>query len=215
MVFVGFAYFGLVSCIILTSGILTSINHFSGMKKEPFSVLNHFISELGDPRFAPHYKLFAFTLISGGIFMLPFIIGLGLLFHSVLSYIAMTIGILCTIACSLIGCIPEHKEKAHFTVSGVFFLGMGILMILFTITIYLQPELNFPRWIIGVSIVLLGIFSSFIIDTACLSKEELKRTDTPWEWSEGRPKFWLNPFLEWWSFFSMLAWIFLIVVLVI
>ena len=74
MELLGYSWFGLVACIWLIFAVFYSIVGFRGMHKEPFSFLNHFISELGDPRFAPKKTLFNVGLIGGGFLLIPFII---------------------------------------------------------------------------------------------------------------------------------------------
>jgi len=205
-----FAWFGLAAGLILLCGVLGSLKDFTGMKHERYSMLDHFISELGDPRFAPRKTLFNITLILGGIVMIPFIVGIGLFFNSILGYMILGLGVVCSIFCSLIGCFPENYVKAHFTIAGIFFVGMGFLMLLSAITIFVQYSLV-PAWLGYLTLFLLIPFLSFIIDTLALTKEELKLTDTPWAWDPNeRPKFWRNPFLEWVAFFAILLWIFLI-----
>ena len=211
MIFSGFAWFGLIAGLILLCGVLLSVKNFSGMKNERYSFLNHFISELGDPRFAPHKTLFNLSLIIGGFLMIPFIIGVGLYFNSILGYFILGLGIICAVSCSLIGFLPENKIKPHFTVAGIFFLGMGIVMLLSTFAIFIQST-NFPPWLGFVTIGAFIIYSLFIIDTIRLSEKELRLTDTPWAWDPARPKFWRNPFLEWVSFFAILFWLFLITI---
>lgn len=209
MTFESFPWFGLIAGIILLFGVLISTKNFSGMKKEPYSLLNHFISELGDPRFALHNTLFNTSLILGGLIMIPFVVGIGLFFHSLLGNLILGLGIFCSVCCSLIGLFPEDKVKPHFLIAGIFFIGMGLLMLLCAITILIQSTLV-PVWLGYVTLILLVPFCSFIIDTMMLSKEELKLTDTPWAWDpKERPKFWRNPFLEWVAYFTILFWIFL------
>ncbi len=209
----GFFWFGLGACLILLVGVLSSIRGFSGMKKEPYSLLNHFISELGDPRFAPHKTRFAITFIAGGSFLIPFVVGLGFRFDSLMGNLLVGFGIFCAVACVLVGFVPEDKVKAHFAVAGCFFVGLVLTILFFAITLVLQPMAAFPPWVIVASVVALGVIFSFLIDTLLLPKWELKRTDEPWAWDDGRPKFWLNPFLEWCAFFALVGWLFMVAIL--
>lgn len=206
-----FFWSGGIATTLLFFGVLYCTKGFTGMKHESFSFLNHFISELGDPRFAKHYRVFALTLILSGFLMLPFVIGLSLEFQSILGTILLIIGIFCAISCSLIGFIPEDKIKPHFMIAGGFFLGMGLLMLLVIITGFIQPNPIFPSWFVYTSIGILLIYFCFIIDTASLDKSELKLTDEPWTF-DPRPRFWRNPFLEWVSFFAIIIWLYLLII---
>jgi hypothetical protein len=213
MAFAEFAWFGIVSCTIMVAGVFLSTVGFTGMKHEPYSIRNHFISELGDPRFARHKILFAATLVSSGVLNVPFAVGLGLAIGTVLAGIVAGIGIFSSISCCLVGFIPEHKEKAHLAVASCFFMGMAVLMVFFAITIGVHPVPEFPTWIILPTIAVLVVVASFIVNTLRLDKEELARTTRPWDWPNGRPQFWLNLFLEWCAFIAMVSWLWMIALL--
>jgi len=207
----GFSWFGLAGSLVMLVGVLASILGFSGMKKEPYSLLNHFISELGDPRFAKHKTMFAITMITSGILMIPFTIGFALHVGSIMTGLLIGIGIFCSISCALVGLFPENKIKAHFIVAGCFFVGMAVLILMFCISIVIQPTPVFPLWILVPSCGSLAVTMSFLIDTVKLEKWELDRTAVPWDWENGRPRFWRNPFLEWCAYFALMAWLFTIV----
>ncbi|MEX2681249.1 MAG: DUF998 domain-containing protein [Candidatus Sigynarchaeota archaeon] len=214
MAFEAFGWFGVASSAIMTAGVALSTVGFTGMKHEPYSILNHFISELGDPRFAPRKTLFAATLVTSGALMLPFAIGIGLAIGTRLAGIVAGIGIFCAVACCLVGLVPEHKEKAHLAIASCFFLGIAVLMVFFAIAIGIQPATAmYPPWIAWVTVAVLAVVASFIVDTVRFPREELARTTRPWDWPNGRPRFWRNPFLEWCSFFAMLAWLWLVAIL--
>lgn len=202
-----FFYIGLLACLIILSGIGLSLIGFKGMKGEPFNILNHFISELGDPRFALHYRLFNLTLIIGGIFLIPFIVGWGITFNSTIGTIAVILGIIVAILCSLIGVFPEHKEKEHFNIAGLFFIGMTLLILLVGIILFIDNTSPFPKWFLIINLIPCMMSFIFVLDTLLLPKWEYLRTYKPWDWEEGRPSYWRNPFLEWLAFLSMMGWL--------
>jgi hypothetical membrane protein len=202
-----FFWIGLIACVWILVGMGFSLVDFKGMKKEPYSIWNHFISELGDPRFAPHYRLFNLTLIIGGLLLIPFIVGWGLVLDSIIGNISIGMGICVAILCSLIGIFPEHKEKEHFNIAGLFFLGMTILILLVGIALIYAEQTHFPKWVFFINLIPCICSAIFIIDTFRLPKWEYLRTYRPWEWDPERPKFWRNPFLEWVAFLSMMGWL--------
>ncbi len=213
MTYEALAWCGVVACTIMVVGVFSSIIGFTGMKKEPYSFRNHFISELGDPRFSKHKTLFAVTLVSSGAFEVPFAIGLGLEIGTVLAGIVAAIGVFSSVSCCLVGFFPEHKEKLHLAVASCFFAGMGFVMLFFAVAIGVTPTETFPYWVIAPTAAVLGFILLFIVDTLRLPKEELARTTRPWDWPDGRPQFWRNPFLEWCAFIAMAAWMWLVVLL--
>ncbi len=207
------AWFGVVSCAIMVVGVFSSIIGFTGMKKESYSFRNHFISELGDPRFSKHKTLFAVTLVSSGVLMVPFAIGLGLAIGTVLAGIVAGIGVFSAVACCLVGFFPEHKEQLHLAVASCFFAGMGFVLLFFIIAIGVTPTETFPYWVIAPTSAVLVFILLFIEDTLRLSKEKRALTTRPWDWPNGRPQFWWNPVLEWCAFIAMAAWMWLVALL--
>lgn len=207
MSFIGFYWLGFLVSFILLFGVLYSTIGFTGMKKEKYSIFNHFISELGDPRFSAKKNIFALTLIFSGSLMIFFSIGLGFLLHSIWGDITLFFGVVSSIFSILVGIFPEDKEQTHFALSGFYFITLFIYDLVFTLTIIFQPNLSISHWVIIVNIITMVLAFIFIIDTLILDKEELALTYRPWEWENGRPRFWLNPFLEWLTFFGIIAWI--------
>lgn len=209
-----YCWFGLAALAIIVGGVLLSLEGFSGMKQERYSPLNHFISELGDNRFAKHHHMFNISLFVGGIVFIPFDIGIAsLVINPFFFAIVLIIGLISAISCSLVGIFPEQKEKIHFIVAGFFFVGMDILMLLVIIGTFLQVFFMFPIWIAVLSIFTLAVSLAFIIDTVKLPKWELERTYKPWAWDpDPRPSFWMNPFLEWCSFIALGIWLLTIVI---
>ena len=205
----------MAAVVVTIGGIVLSLEGFSGMKQERFSPLNHFISELGDNRFAKHHRIFNISMFAGGILFIPFVIGIASLGTSLVFYIiVLVVGLAATIGLSLVGVFPEEKERTHTAVAGVFFFCTSLLVLFFIISLLMQQLSMFPSWVVYPSIAALAVAVIFIIDTVQLPKWEMERTYRPWDWDpDPRPTFWLNPFLEWCAVLSLMAWFFIVIVL--
>jgi hypothetical membrane protein len=211
-----FCIAGLCALVFIEGGVALSLRGFSGMKQERYSILNHFVSEGGDRRFAPHKTLFAIALIVGGVMFAPFTIGIALILPRIPAILIGVDGVFCSVSCCLVGIFPEDKEKMHFSVAACFFVGMGVLLLLLVVTYFFGLLGMFPAWVIVPSLVTLVLFVAFIVDTLSIPKWELDLTNRPWDSDpehrpNGRPRFWRNPFLEWCSFIALAVWLAIIV----
>lgn len=73
-----YTIFGLAGAAIVALCSLIAGLFYSGPDGESYSLLNHFISELGEVGISPLAWLFNLGLIAGGLFLIPFSLGLGL-----------------------------------------------------------------------------------------------------------------------------------------
>jgi hypothetical membrane protein len=90
------------------SGVLIVTSLYAGLlyrgkAGERYSPLNHFISELGEVGTSRGAAIFNGGLITSGILLIPFFVGLGLALHSVLGWVASASGIGSALACALVG----------------------------------------------------------------------------------------------------------------
>jgi hypothetical membrane protein len=211
-----FCIAGLVALVTIFFGIPLSIRGFSGMVQDRYSLRNHFISELGDPRFAPHKTLFNASLMIGGVAFAPFIIALAMILPPVWSIIIGVNGIFCSVSAFLVGVFPEPREKLHLVVASCFFMGLAVLLLLLSIAYFLHQLTVFPGWVIVPTICALVVAAVFVVDTVSLPKWEAAITTRPWESDpvhrpNGRPAFWRNPFLEWCSIIALGVWLAIII----
>lgn len=65
------------SAIIVLGSLITAIP-YRGKEGESYSILNHFISELGEVGVSRLAPVFNASLIAGGVVLLIFVLGLGL-----------------------------------------------------------------------------------------------------------------------------------------
>lgn len=206
-----FRFFGLFGTSLVILSVFLSAIFYRGKLGERFSLLNHFVSELGEVGVSPLAKLFNISFIIGGLTLVPYMVGLGFLLGSVLGWIATAFGIISSFACSAVGIFPMNNLTPHGKAAMTFFRA-GLAMILFYgLAILFQPS---GRQVISqfaniLSLIAFCAYAAFLTLTAV--KKPLPQADDnldPQQVWEDRPRFSLLTILEWAIFFSTILWIF-------
>ena len=200
-----FAYWGLLGAAIGFLFILSATIGYVGRNGESYSMLNHFISELGEIGISHLALLFNIGLILAGGVFLPFLIGLGLYVENKIAKIAMVLGIISAIAISLVGFFPMNFLLPHYLVAMTFFFGGMLTIAIFTIAIFLQKDVKIPKSFIipGIITVFVFIYFLFFIDVGDLSAI-----------FTSRPDFLLIAVFEWVVYFAIIGYMLLIAIYV-
>jgi hypothetical membrane protein len=98
--------FGFIGSLFIIFAMFTSGIFYRGKKGERYSVLNHFISELGEVGVSRFAVLFNLGLIVGGLFLVPFIIGFGLALNNLWAKIGMAVGLWTALSVIAVGFFP-------------------------------------------------------------------------------------------------------------
>jgi hypothetical protein len=207
-----FRLFCFAGMTVIILGTVLSWSRYRGRQGEAYSLLNHFISELGEEGVTPGARAFNFCLIVGGALILPYIVGLGIKFGSVLGWLGMATGLVATGGVISVGIFPMNKLDPHVKAAQTYFrAGLGMVL-LFGLAIFFQPA---ERMVVPLSANLLSL-AAFVIyavflfmlkpppvarDPAAINS--LDPADRP-----ERPKVWLFPIMEWMVFVVTLAWLF-------
>lgn len=205
----------LAGVFVLVSGIVITALTYRGTQGERYSLLNHFISELGEVGVSRLAWVFNTCMIIAGILFLPMMVGLGFLLHTAWAKLAMVSGLVAALACICVGIFPMNKIKPHTAAALTYFRSGLVTVLLFTIAIFAQPrgEIIINMWVSAFGFLSVIIYSVFLLDPAWKKKEgdaEGEALD-PGE-QPSRPRFWRLPFVEWLVFFSTILW-FLVLVL--
>ena len=113
---------------------------YRGKQGEAYSLLNHFISELGEVGVSRLAWVFNLGLMISGLCLIPASVSLGLLLPGVWSKLGMAAGIVTAVSIGLVGVFPMNKRTPHIRAAVTYFR-IGLLMIgLFTAAIALQPD---------------------------------------------------------------------------
>jgi hypothetical membrane protein len=211
-----FKYFGLAGCMLVAFSVAYSALCYTGKTEEHYSILNHFISELGEVGVSKKATVFNSGLILAGISLVPFILGIGFLLDNLWAKLGILFGLTTAISCALVGVFPMNNLNAHVRAATLYFRSGFITVILLTIGILTQPmnQVVVP-WYAGIfgglAVFAYGYFL-FLIRNQKIGRGE---TDTlnPDAISE-RPRFWLVALVEWMVFFTTLFWFFCIALVV-
>jgi hypothetical protein len=212
-----YPYFGWVGSLVMLTGCLITVQPYRGRTGERYSLLNHFISELGEIGVSRAAGVFNAGLILGGLLYLPFITGLGLTLHSWVGYIGMAAGLIAALSSIFVGIYSMDRLTPHRVAAMTFFRAGLLTVLFFTLAVFLQPA---GQHVIPLVVNIFGILA--IVSYAAFLVIVSQKTDKHGEENylldpkekKVRPHFWRTPFLEWMLFFSTIAW-FLCVALIL
>jgi hypothetical membrane protein len=206
--------FGLAGCAVILAAIGIASAFYLGRQKERYSILNHFISELGEVGVSPKARVFNGGLILGGLTLLPFVVGLGLSLGGPWGMLALVVGLGMAGGCIAVGLFPMNNLAAHVVAAQSFFrLGLGTVL-LFGIATFAQPaeKIVVPlatNVLSGLAVLayagLLGLAGRQSIRGKTL--DEVMNTAALVD----RPRFWLLPVLEWSILITTLLWVLAVV----
>jgi hypothetical protein len=205
-----FKNFGLIGCGSVIIATLFSALRYRGKENEPYSVLNHFISELGEVGVSPHASVFNRGLIIGGVLLLPFIIGLGVYLGNLWAIIGIFAGIWTASSCILVGLFPMNQIAPHLRAAISYFRAGLVMVLLFTFAILAQPA---DHTLVPKTADIFGIFSIlayatflFLLRKTSVSDQAASDLDT--SAVRIRPRFWLTAAIEWLVLVSTILWFF-------
>ncbi len=204
-----YAHFGWAGSFVILLGCLITALPYRGRSAERYSVLNHFISELGEIGVSKLAVVFNIGMIIGGALFLPFIAGLGLVLGTIWSYFGMAAGLLAAVSSILVGVFSMDRLEPHRKAAMTFFRSGLVTVLFFTIAVFVQPS---GLRVIPMAVNIFGILA--IISSSAFLVIVSQKTDKngqenylldPTE-KKVRPRFWRTPFLEWMLFFTTIAW---------
>jgi len=188
-----------LGCVIILVGFLTSIIFFKGFNNEGYSLLNHFVSELGIPSISPMAIAFNLGLIVGGALLLIFVYRVGIILKT---RVGRIIGVVSALGAVLVGFFPAEDGLliGHVIAAMTFFYGGSFLILFFSVMIFRKKELKVHRhFSIGGFLVFI-IFIIFLLYT-------FSGTGFNGALTGSRPSFLLSPFLEWLAVLSLIFWL--------
>ncbi len=196
---------GLLGCVLAVAGVWIASSAYRGKRDEPYSALNHFISELGERGVSQRAWAFNWGLILCGILLLPATINLGLILSGLWAMIGLVFGVITALSLSLVGVFSMDRLKPH-GIAAVTFFRAGLLMVLFfTIAIAFQPQDNqiLPRTLALAGLPAILAFSNFLI----MMSHGTKPKDQPLQpLEQTRPRVWKMAVAEWAIFVTIVFW---------
>lgn len=199
---------GVIGPGIIALGMLLSAVTYSGRQAEPYSPLNHFVSELGEVGVAELSVTFNWGLIIGGLITVPFMIYLAAKVNSWMRWPLGLLGVLTAFFAILVGIYPMNNVDPHSVAALTFFqLGM-VTCILYSLVILFGKRHDFPKWLALPGLIYALAFASFILFPD-LIPVDLDVQQGMEGFTRDRPDIFALAVIEWIMVLAILIWILL------
>jgi hypothetical membrane protein len=196
---------GLLGCLLSIAGVLIAGTAYRGRQGERYSILNHFISELGERGVSKRAWAFNWGLILCGLLLLPATINLGLTLPGLWAKFGIVFGVITALSLSLVGVYSMDRLKPHGIVAVTFFRAGLLMVFFFTLAFGFQPVdyQIYPRALALVGVPALLALATFLV----LMGKASKTKDQPLEPEERkRPRVWRMAISEWAIFVTIVFW---------
>jgi hypothetical membrane protein len=195
--------------IALGASLLTAIA-YSGPDGEPYSPINHTVSELGERGVSELAWFFNAALITGGILIALFMAGRLLATTDRSGRGFGLLGVVAGLSMALVGVFPVDLIEGHLVAAMLAFVSILVAAIWFAVWVF-HGSAPYPRalgwfavWIIVATVAFLVVPG--IVQPEYTFSMEFEADPPP------RPDVWLAPILEWtviasaWIWIGLLAW---------
>ena len=202
--------FGFGGTGLIMLAVIYPIFLYRGKLGERYSLLNHFISELGEVGVSRAAWVFNRGLLLAGLVMLPYVVGLGIAFGSILGWLGTLAGIIAVLGVAAVGVFPMNNIQSHTTAAVTYFRSGLVMVFFFGLAIFFQPA---GRAIVPQAANLLSLlafisYGTFLVWPLVRKRDQRPNDILDPEQEPERPRFWALPTLEWLVFFSTIAWLF-------
>lgn len=180
---------------------------YRGRLGEPFSMANHFVSELGEVGVSELAWLFNAALVIGGIGILFSFIALALHLQGWFRYLVLVLGFITGVSGTLVGIFPMNQLETHIAVALSFFNTGWMVTSAFSLYVLFAKQSRFPKWlaipgiIAAVAFIAFSNYNDSFMD-GTRSLEEIL--------GAARPEFWGLAALEWVVVLAVLIWVALV-----
>lgn len=194
---------GLVGVPVIAIGSLVTAVAYSGTVGEPYSPLNHWVSELGETGVSELAPVFNLSLMVGGLLFALFMALLAMSRTGLLRFAYGALGVISGVAGCFVGVFPMNQIEQHSTAALTFFNLGWISVGLASLDFVLRPDRRFPRWLAVVGALTVIAFVGFLV---AIQVDPLVGDDML-ESPGDRPGFWIVATLEWAIIAGMLGWV--------
>jgi hypothetical membrane protein len=203
---------GILGPCLMGLGMLISALAYTGHEGEAYSLLNHFVSELGELGVSELATLFNGGLLIGGIMAAVFMVYLASQFQNWIRYPLGVVSMVAALCGALVGIYPMNAMETHLQVALAFF-NLGLLIsFLYSAAILFSRRHPFPRWLAIPGLLNTGSFFLFLnfpseFDAASADLEAYMR-----EFVQNRPNLSPLALTEWVVVLGILAWILILAI---
>ena len=181
--------------VAIAASLVTAIA-YSGPDDEPYSPLNHTVSELGERGVSELAPLFNVALLAGGLLIALYLLSLALraTAHDRAGFGFGLLGTAAGIAMALVGLFPVDDLEPHIAVAAVAF-GLIFVASLWFAVWRLRGAAPYPRWLGIFALVIAIVVVVFLFLPGLLQPEYRFEMDFTEELP--RPRLLWNSALEW------------------
>jgi len=202
--------FGFTGTGLILLAVILPLFFYHGKQGERFSMLNHYISELGEVGVSRAAWIFNTGLILAGLVMLPYVVGLGSAFSSLLGWLGTAAGITAVLGVAAVGVFPMNNLQAHTIAATTYFRAGLVMVFFFGLAIFFQTggKTGVPQSANSLSLIAFLAYAAFLL-WPLTKKKEPEQAEPPDPLQEPeRPRVLALPTLEWLVFFSTILWLF-------
>lgn len=154
---------GLLGSSIIAAGSVVTALAYTGSKGQPYSPLNHFVSELGELAVSKLAVVFNTALIIGGVLFVVFMIGLAAAGQGLLRWAYGLIGAIAGIGGAFVGVFPMDYLRVHSLAALTFFVLGLVTVLLASIDFVRRPDPRFPRSLSVLGGATVAAFAAFLV----------------------------------------------------
>lgn len=198
------AWAGLLSAVGIMIAFLIVAIAYRGRIGEPYSPINHVVSELGEVGISRLAWLFNGVLIIGGIGILLGIISLTLHLQGWFSYFILVLGFITGLSGTFVGIFPMNQIYSHLSAALTFFNTGWIVTGAFSLYVLFARQKQFPRWLAfpgfmtAIAFVVFMRYSGNLMEGSQSVDEIL---------GVARPQVWSTAIVEWVVVLTILIWV--------
>jgi hypothetical membrane protein len=198
---------GIAAFAAIALGCLWAAIGYTGKAGEPYSPLNHWISELGEEGVSARATGFNLSLIAGGAAFVGFVAGLARSSPSRLRWVFGPVGVVAGIGGSMVGVFPMNHPDAHLTAAFTFFCLGWVFVALASFAFIRHRQPWHPAWLAVPGAASVVAFLAFLVSVQLdPATRERMASHGP---IVARPDLWIAPILEWASLVSIMVWVLL------
>lgn len=187
--------------LFLGTAVVTAIG-YTGSAGEPYSPLNHYVSELGERKNSELSVVFNGGITIGGICLAIVLVEVGRRIGGRRGLPIVLLGILAGVSGTFVGLIPMDEKTPHLIVSGSFFLALAASVGLSTLW---MGDPAFPKRAAATWLGLLTVIASVVFFV-------LIRVEGPGpggiaDVNGPRPAIAVDSIIEWTALLGVLGWV--------
>ncbi len=196
------AVLGWVGVAAFAIGSIVAALAYQGTAGEPYSPLNHYVSELGARKTGGLNVLFNVGLVVGALCLLAFLVEVGRLVGGGRGKAIAVLGVFAGLAGACVGFFPMDQRALHVLVASVFFVSLAGAVALATLWMG-GPRLPRTRLATLLGVVTVVASAGYFVIYSVEGPGPGGATDP----NAPRPAFALDTTVEWIALIGIMAWV--------